>query len=113
MPFFLTSNPFSLGQIIATPGTPQSVLNNFPAAKGTKTPINMIAFQSHPNNSGNCYVGSASMNKVNLSGVLRVLQPGDSWSVGDNMAGNIINLDTLYVDADNPSSGILAVAYTK
>lgn len=116
--------PQGLGAVtVATPGTPVRLTINLLSADPTtnkvvttaatdQVPCNKIGLATNPlthggvGNTGKVYVGSASMNKTTLLGVIAVLSPGGSYSITNNVSMNIYDASTFYVDADTAGDGI-------
>jgi hypothetical protein len=99
---------FTLGKVtVTTPGTivqlSTSVLN-----------CNTAYFQALSSNTGKIYVGVAGLNKATGAGLLRVIEPPtsspttlDSWNPASGVSVAPIDFSKLYIDADNPSEGLL------
>jgi hypothetical protein len=120
--FISHAQPQALGSIIVpTPGTPVALdsalitagimVNNdtFPANKiliqAYGGAIGNPALSGSPN-AGNVYIGSKSMVRATLAGVIKVLVPGEYWTITTNVATNKYYLDKLYVDADHANDGV-------
>lgn len=95
---------------VITPGTPTQVAMN---------PINCnaIYFQALSTNTGKIYIGLAGLNKSTLANNLRVLLPPpaaavtlDSWNPQALASHGPINLNTIFIDADNTGEGV-EIAY--
>ena len=92
-------NPFPLGAVAPTSGTPLSVLTNFPdlCAKSCK----LASFYAPDSNSGKVYVGASTMVRTTFSGVLLVINPGETRALPFNdSAGNTLSLNEFYLDVD-------------
>jgi len=118
----ITTNPFALGKVVPTPGTPANLCSNFPSAYGQPTPgANLIANQMQvralpprgvtAGNVGQVYIGESTMNKATLAGVLCVLQPGESISMGTPNAANTLAVGSYFVDSDTAGDGVYALIY--
>lgn len=90
-------NPMPLGAVTITAGTPVSVIVNFPTY--TDLVANKVDFSNlWSPGGGQIYIGYAGMNTATYAGVLKVLQPGESWSLTHNVGLNVIPVKDLYVD---------------
>jgi hypothetical protein len=86
-----------LGAITINPGTPVSVLANFPTQ--TSLVANKVEFSNlWAPGGGVAYIGYSGMNTATFAGVLKVLQPGESWSLTHNVGLNVIPVKDLVVD---------------
>lgn len=115
MSLTLQSNPAPLGNIVvATPGTPVRITVNLPtftppvtAAVTDEVPANAMYLASSPisqtgaGNIGSCYVGSKTMVRATLVGVIGIIPSGQSFQITCNVALNVFDLSQLYLDADN------------
>ena len=117
-------NPQPLGAVtVATPGTPVrltiALLNNDPTTGKPATTLatdpvvcNKIGLAANPlthagaGNTGKIYVGSASLNRTTLAGVIAVIAPGGGYSITNNVGMNIYDASKYYVDADNAGDGL-------
>ena len=99
-------NPMPLGALTVTAGTPVSVLANYPTYTGLVA--NKVDFQNmNSPGVGQVYIGYSGMNTTTFEGVLKVLQPGESWSLTHNVGLNVIPVKDLVVDG--ASSGDLVL----
>lgn len=102
-------NPFPLGAIAPTSGTLLSVLNNYPnlAQRSAK----VLTFYAPPTNQGTVYVGSAGLVRATLTGVLLMIDPGETKALPfDGSGGNTLDLGKFYVDVDTTGDKTLADA---
>lgn len=102
-------NPFPLGAIAPTSGTPLSVLNNFPdlALHSAK----VLTFFAPATNSRTVYVGRKELNRGTLAGVLLTLEPGETKALPFNEAGgNMLDLTKFFVDVDTTGDKTLVDA---
>ena len=91
------NNPVALGAITIVAGTPQSVIANFPTY--TDLTANKVDFQNlNTPGGGQVYIGYAGMNRTTYAGVLKVLQPGESWSITHNVGLNVLPVKDFYLD---------------
>jgi hypothetical protein len=100
MATYVDLNPYPLGAIQPTSGSPLNVLNNFPNLVWTMSKVLTVTGLS--TNSGNVYVGRSTMNRSTLAGVLLIVAPGQTLQVPFNMTNsNILDLTKFYVDVDH------------
>jgi hypothetical protein len=110
----IDSNPFPLGVIKPTPGSPVGIFQNFPdLATGIYTYANMITFQAHYGNSGKIYIGNQSLDVATDTGILYVLiNYGDALSVG-SFALNVIDLRNIRIDAETLGDGVFVSMFIR
>lgn len=105
--------------LVPTPGTPVRISSNFPnltpPVTGSVTdpvPCNKMNFIASPithggaGNTGSVYVGTATMVRATLVGVLVVIPKGGSLTITHNVGNNIYPFEKLYVDADTANDGL-------
>lgn len=102
-------NPFSLGKLAPASGTPLSLLSNYSdLAYQSAKEVTVFALAS---NTGSVYVGSATLNRSTLAGVLLILAPGETKVLPfDQEGGNRLNLNSFYVDVDTTGDAALPIA---
>lgn len=122
---YLTNNsPKGLGAVlVTTPGTPVKLTSTIEAnptpnggmKPGDNFPINRLELQAFSTavprpaggaNAGNVYIGSKTMDKSTLLGVVKVLVPGEVWLCQMQSISNKYQIDQLYVDAANGGDGV-------
>lgn len=129
MAYTAQSNPQPLGNFtVSSPGTPVQItltLQSTAAGSGyivgsatdavlcqqillTASPIT----HTGAGNTGAVYFGSVGMNKSTLAGVIGVIQPGQSFTLTQNMAQNVFDANKLYLDADNAGDGAYGAIFT-
>lgn len=120
MSFNPTFKPQPFGNVaVATPGTPVSLAVNFPnltpavtAALTDQIYCNKISIitstiaHSGAGNTGNIYIGTSTMVRATLVGVIAVLAPGQSFPITNNVSMNIYEFEKYFVDADNAGDGV-------
>lgn len=120
----LSTNPFPLGRVtVAAAGTPVSILANFPtftgnADNGKDLYCNKLIIWGLPSlpsvpfagNTGNVYVGSKTMNKVTLAGVIAIVPPGGSFTLQHDVGMNKYHVGDFWVDVDTNGEGCYATA---
>lgn len=101
------AGPGSIGKVVVTSAGTKV---RFTA---TSTEAQTISVTALDTNAGKVYVGTSTLNKTTLAGVIVILQPGAtfSWSAGTN--SNPLNLSDYYVDADTNNDAIVVgyIAY--
>jgi hypothetical protein len=109
MAYSVTFKPEPFGKLQPTPGTPiRATANLANSTDGLKAFgntsvrddlwVNKIEFKADQANTGKVYIGKSGMNTTTLAGVIRVIDPGESWSVEDVMRGNNYHLGEWLVD---------------
>lgn len=103
--------PQPLGKVtVVTPGAPVALTSALVTAgvmaSGDPAFVNKVNVIALPGNTGNVYVGAATMNKTTLAGVLAVITPGDDWQATNNMGVNKYPAHKYFVDADNANEGV-------
>lgn len=102
-------NPFPLGAIAPTAGTPLNVLNNFSTLASTSAKI--LVVYAPTANTGNVYVGRSTLNKTTLAGVLAVLIPGETKALPFNdYSGNVLALNKFFIDVDTTGDKAMPTA---
>ena len=92
---------------VATPGTPVAL------SADPKLRVSKLFIQSVPGLSGKCYIGTPSMSKSALSGVVRVLVPATSGAIADQFeiasedGRDSVYLNQYAIDADVAGEGLL------
>lgn len=80
MPVNIDTNPFPLGFIHPTPGTPVSILQNYPDLDEELYSCNLILVQSDSQNIGRCFIGNTRLNTATREGLFYTLMaPGDTF----------------------------------
>jgi len=59
------------------------------------------------------YIGSSALDIATGAGVIKVLEAGDEWSFGDERDGNLIDLASIFVKAQNATDGVLVCAFKR
>lgn len=57
-------------------------------------------------NTGYVYIGTATMVRATLAGVIAVLSPGQSFPITNNVSMNIYQFEKYYLDADTAGDGV-------
>ncbi len=123
------NNPQALGNVlVAVPGTPVQITSTIQATAagsgyivGSATdivPCKMVSISASPithtatGNVGILYLGSRSMVRSTLAGVIALIYPGQSIpvTVGDSV--NPLDANKLWVDADSAGDGFFGSLYT-
>ena len=117
-------NPQPLGAVtVVTPGTKVRLTINLLSADPTtgkvvttsatdSVPCNKIGLAANPlsqggaGNTGKVYVGSQSMNKTTLLGVVAIISPGGSYTISNNVSMDIYDASKWFVDADTAGDSI-------
>lgn len=124
------SNPQALGNVTVTnPGTPVQItltLQSTTAGSGHVVnsttdavlcqQISIVASPITHSGSGNIgavYLGSATMVRATLAGVIAVIQAGQSYPLSQNVANNVFDANKLYIDADNAGDGVYGALFTQ
>lgn len=103
-------NPFPLGFIQPTPGTPVSITTKFSGGLSFTHAKALIA-QAPTSNQGPMYVGRQNLNKAQGSGIISMVYPGETKSIPyDLMSGNVIDMSKFYVDCDVVNDGLFVSA---
>lgn len=108
----INRNPFPLGKVTVTAGVPKQIVENF---KTDTDIVNKLVAKVEvcalPDNTGNVYLGYSDMNTTTLAGVIRILGAGDSWNLSSGVKLNFIDVDKLYIDADNTGAGVYSSVF--
>lgn len=113
MPTVIDTNPFPLGAIKPTPGTPLSILANYPDLDVDLYSCNLILCQALPGNTGHCFLGNSRLNKTTGEGVFfNFLWPGDAF-VLSNFYQNTYRLSDFMVDTDTLGDGLNVSIYIR
>ncbi len=123
------NNPQPLGNVlVATPGTPVQITSTLQATAagsgnivGSATdivPCKMVSISASPithtgtGNTGRLYLGTRTMVKATLAGVIAIIYPGQTIpiTVGDSV--NPLDANTLWIDADTAGDGFFGSLYT-
>lgn len=103
--------------IVAVSGTPVALSSagTVPLTTGfgtsaSKSPIvcNQIVFQANPSNTGNVYVLLNGGDKTKPNSWLAILQPGQSFTLGNGSLTNTYNPQLIQVDADTSADWLIA-----
>lgn len=99
----------SFGKItVATAGTPVRCTIN-ESVPATRFGVQSISVYGPAGNTGNIYLGTATMNRSTFAGVYAIIPKG-TWASGViNLAPAGINANELYIDADNSNDTALVV----
>lgn len=120
MAFNPATKPLPLGLVsLVTPGTGvrlTSVLDASVPADGSKAYgntsssddlwANKIDLSAPSGNAVNIYIGFIGMNKTTLVGVLKILEPGQEWSLTNPVGMNTYRVGELAIDADSGTPGV-------
>jgi hypothetical protein len=107
----IDSNPFPLGLIQPTPGSPLGLLQNYPDFDCPY--VNMILVQSWFGNLGRCYIGNQRLNASTGEGLLYTLiAPGDVFVLGST-AQNVYRLAEFAVDVEVPGDQVQVSVYVR
>lgn len=123
------SNPQPLGNVtVATPGVPVQITltlqstsagsGNIVNASTNKVDCQQILITASPithsgeGNTGAVYLGTSTMVRATLAGVIAVIMPGQSFPLTQNVAQNVFDANKLYIDADTASDGIFGALFT-
>lgn len=112
MAYVVTFKPEPLGKLAPTAGAPIRATSNLAnstdgqKAFGNTSPgndlwVNKIEFKAPAGNTGNVFIGKSGMNTTTLVGVIRVLEPGESWPVTEHPRGNVYHLGDWFIDVAN------------
>ncbi len=104
----ITNNPMSLGYLTVG-AAPVSVIDNYPDL--TPLMVNKVEFQANKANAGEAYVGYAGLDEDTGDDLLRVLQPGESWSLTHNVGLNVIPVHLMYVHGSTEGDVVLVVVH--
>lgn len=119
----LATNPVSLGPIAPTSGTAVRLTVNI--ATSAKSPAggwgnpnseddlwaNKVELQSLVTNGGRIYIGTSNpVDKVGLTNVIKILEPGDAWPLYSNNALNRYHVGQYFVDVETTGSILLGFA---
>ena len=102
----------TLGKILVpVPGTLVRVTNNL-AQPAIRYACHGVLFQALPSNTGRVYVGTSALNRGALTGVYAVLAVPTtnqlpSFSIALTLAPNAVQLQEMYLDADNVNDGVI------
>jgi hypothetical protein len=111
MPTSITSNPFPLGSVTGTPGTPVRLTANIPDFDTDY--VNHIKIQSHPSNTGKVYLGNATLDVSADTGILHVLMvPGDTI-VMSSFAINVYRLSDFRLDFEDSGDKAIVSVYVR
>ncbi len=115
--FNLTLNPQPVNLVkVATPGVPVQFTSTTTGAGGNfnrndDLSSNKIEFNAHGDNIGRIYIGRQNMVRGTLAagdqtGVIKILEPGQSWSLTHNVGLNKYHAADYFIDADNAGDGV-------
>lgn len=110
----VAANPVSLGKLAPTSGTAIRITTNVNGAYGnTQTAedlyCNSLEIKAALANTGQVFIGSSTMNKTTLVGVIKVLDPGDDWTLtGSGM--NTLWTGTYFIDVATTGDYANAIA---
>lgn len=102
----------SLGRVrIVTPGVLVRVTVNQPVPSA-RYACHGVMFQALPSNVGNVYIGLSGLVRATLAQVLAVLaiptvNSFPTFSAALTLAPNAVQLQDLYIDADNANDGVI------
>lgn len=101
----------SLGKVtIASAGTPERITKD-QSTPATNISSHAVLIEALSANTGKIYIGTSTLNKTTLAGVLAVLAVPTTniipvFSLGVSIAPNGINLADIYFDCDTTSEGV-------
>lgn len=110
MAYSVPTKPIALGKLAPTAGTPIRCTANLAdvtdgaKAYGNTNPatndlwVNKLEFKAPVANAGNVFIGFSGMNTTTLAGVLRILEPGESWGFADPSRSNVYRAGDYMVD---------------
>lgn len=98
--------------IVPAPGTPVQLSAGFAALGLTRTTVHAAMMQALKSNAGAVYIGTSVMNKgtlVGCAGVLAIPTTNSipSMGISNTLIPAGVDMDVLYVDADNANEGLL------
>lgn len=106
----LSMNPFPLGLISTTIGAKANLIVNFPSY--TDLVANWIQIQALDTNTKNIFVGKSDMNTTTMAGVLKILQPGETWSCPPNPGSmNRLIVSEFNIDVEVNAEGVIAACF--
>ena len=101
-------NPMPLGYLTVA-ASAVSVIANYPTY--TDLTANKVDFQAAFGNGAQVYIGYVGMNTATGVALLKVLQPGESWSLTHNVGSNVLPVADLYIHGDNAGDLVLVFAH--
>lgn len=75
--------------------------------------VNKLSIQASSDNVTALYVGTSTLNRTTLVGVIAILQPGDTWGAGDEINGNAIDLTKLFIAGATATDWAIITTYTR
>jgi hypothetical protein len=113
MAYSVTFKPEPLGKLAPTAGTPLSATANLIGSADGVKPFgntnsaddflaNKIEFKADADNTGRIFIlkSSEAGSATTLATVIRALDPGESWSIGDYDRGNVYRVGAFYIDCE-------------
>lgn len=100
-------NPFPMGAITPTPGTPKAITSNFAGGLAFKN-VKALIVQAPVGNTGVMYVGRSNLNRSTLDGVVSIVNQGETKTVPYSMTGdNSIDTSKFFTDSDTAGDKLL------
>lgn len=96
---------------VTTAGTPVQIFTNDPGGNMPKFKVAKIRIEPLPANTGKIYVGSSTLDKSSMVGVLDILNkwpttgPPDRFLVDSQEDSNVLFPDEYWLDADTSGEG--------
>ena len=97
-------NPYPLGAVTPTPGTPLRITNN---ESTFAFQVNAITVSAPLSNTGRVWVGIQTLNKTTLAGVFTILEPGQEWNLVMRATG--VDPKRFWVDTETAGDRALVV----
>ena len=111
MPTDISSNPFPLGLVTPTPGTPAVLTATTPDF--TEEYVNAILLETADHNRGKCWFGNTSLNKATNAGIShQFLVPGDVFVLSTNVQ-NMYRLAEFRIDTEIAGDGVFVSVYVR
>jgi hypothetical protein len=102
----------SLGRlIVAVPGTPVRVTTNLPQPTD-RYACHGVLLQALPSNVGRVYIGTSGLVRATFANVYAYLavptaNQGPTFSAALTLAPNAVQLQDMFIDADNANDGVI------
>lgn len=92
---------------VSAAGTPERIIE-----QAHSVPAMVISIRANTDNAGNIYIGNNSVNALDATGVSGILSPGETLYLDvSHFADAHIDLNEIWIDADNNGEGISYVAF--
>jgi hypothetical protein len=113
MAYNALTKPIPLGKLAPASGTPIRLTANLVGSlvdpflpygnvnSGNDLLVNKLEIKADTGNAGKVYIGFSGLNRATYAGVIRALDPGESWPLSDIARGNVYYLGQMFVDVDN------------